>query len=375
MNKMTSRERIRKALLHQTPDVLPLDIGGSNVTTIVDSAYERLKSYLCIEAETIYMSKRARQVVLDEATAQRLGVDSRPIYPGKPDGHPDIYLPDGSIVDEWQVSWKSAGGHYNPVGSPLQAASASDLERFPWPNPDDPGRTRGLREWSRKLYEETNYCIILSLPVAVVHLSQYLRGYEQFLVDLITDVKFAEKLMSHVIEVYLQIASNVLEAVGPYVDVVTFGDDVAFQDRLMVRPGIYRKFIKPHHRQIVNLIKSKSNAAVLYHCCGAITPLIPDFIEIGMDAINPVQVSAAGMEDTALLKREFGTDICFWGGIDTQHILPFGTPEEVRHEVWLRAGDLSDEGGYVVAAVHDMQEDVPPENILAMAEAAREYRL
>jgi uroporphyrinogen decarboxylase len=363
------------ALSHRMPDRLPLDIGGSNVTTLVDRAYERLKSHLNIQGDTVYMGKRARQVVLDESVAQILGTDTRPVFPGKPDGRPDIYLPDGSIEDEWRVIWKSAGGHYNPVAGPFENASGSDLDGFSWPDPDDPGRTRGLGEWSSKLHEETNYCVILSLPVAVVHLSQYLRGYEQFLVDLIADPVFAVKLMDHVMDVYLQMISNILQAVGPFVDVVTFGDDVAFQDRLMVRPSLYRKFIKPYHSQIIRLIKNKSNAAVLYHCCGAVTQLSPDFIEIGVDALNPVQVSARGMEDTALLKREFGADISFWGGIDTQHILPSGKPEDVRKEVLRRAADLAENGGYVVAAVHDMQEDVPPENILAMAAAAREFAL
>jgi uroporphyrinogen decarboxylase len=375
MNNISSRERVKKALSHRIPDQLPLDIGGSNVTTIVDSAYERLKSYLGIQTETIYMNKRARQIVLDEAIAQILRTDTRPVFLGKPDSRPDLYRADGSIEDEWRVIWKSAGGHYNPVVGPLENATISDLDSFSWPDPNDPGRTRGLKDWASRLHAESEYCIILSLPVAVVHLSQYLRGYEQFLVDLIDDPGFSVKLMDHVMDVYLQMVSNVMEAAGPYVDVVTFGDDVAFQDRLMVRPSMYRKFIKPHHQQIIQLIKSKSSAAVLYHCCGTVIALIPDFIEIGVDALNPVQVSAKGMDDTSLLKHEFGADICFWGGIDTQHILPSGKPEDVRKEVGRRAADLAEEGGYVVAAVHDIQEDVPPQNIIAMAEAAREFKV
>jgi uroporphyrinogen decarboxylase len=174
-------------------------------------------------------------------------------------------------------------------------------------------------------------------------------------------------------EIYLEIVSNALDAVSAYVDVVTFGDDVAFQDRPMVRPATYRELIKPRHQQITDLIKSKTDAAVLYHCCGSVHSLMPDFIEMGMNALNPVQVSAMDMDDTARLKREFGADICFWGGVDTQRVLPYGTPDEVRKEVRRRINDVSASGGYVLAAVHDIQEDVPPENIVAMAEAVREF--
>lgn len=369
MAHMTPRERVKAALAHRAPDRVPLDIGGSNVTTMVDAAYARLKSYLGIAAETVYLSRRARQVVLDEATAQRLGSDTRPLFLGPADGRPDVRHPDGSLTDEWQVVWKSAGGHYIPVGNPLLNATPADLEHFPWPDPDDPGRTRGLHERARQLHQETNYAVVLSLPVGVVHLSQYLRGYDQYLMDLVADVDFAERLMDRVMDIYVRIVGNALDAVSPYVDVVTFGDDVAFQDRPMVRPSIYRELIRPRHRQIVDLIKTKTAAAVLYHCCGAVYPLIADFIDIDVDALNPVQVSAAGMHDTARLKREFGAHICFWGGVDTQRVLPYGTPDEVRHEVQRRIADLSVDGGYVLAAVHDIQEDVPPENVLAMAEA------
>jgi len=156
--------------------------------------------------------------------------------------------------------------------------------------------------------------------------------------------------------------------------VVAFGDDVAFHDRSMVDLGRYRKLFKPRHRQMIDQLKSKSAAKVLYHCCGAVKSLIPEFIDIGVDALNPVQVSSAGMDDTAALKAEFGDRICFWGGIDTQRVLPLGTPDEVRAEVRRRIRDLASGGGFVLASVHNIQEDVPPENIVAMVDAALRER-
>jgi uroporphyrinogen decarboxylase len=134
----------------------------------------------------------------------------------------------------------------------------------------------------------------------------------------------------------------------------------------------YRRLFKGRHKQMVDGIKARSGARLLYHCCGAVRSLVDEFVDIGVDALNPVQVSSAGM-DTAALKAEFGDRISFWGAIDTQHVLPMGRPEEVRAEVRRRVADLAPGGGYVLAAVHNIQEDVPPENILAMVDAAIEF--
>mgnify|MGYP005848287415 CR=1 FL=1 len=367
---MTPRERVLAAIERRQPDRVPIDVGGSSFTTIIGQAYERLKSYLGIESETHYMKRKSRSVLLDERVAQRLHTDTRPLVVGNPDGWQDVYYPDGSFQDEFRVIWRSApGGHYNPVGSPLGAADLADLDAFPWPDPLDPGRTRGLRALARRLHQETNYAIVLSLPVGFVHLSQYLRGYEQWLMDIILNPVFLETLMDRALDWWLQLTGKVLEEVGPYVDVVAFGDDVAFHDRTIVDLGRYRKLFKPRHKQMVDLIKRKSQARVLYHCCGAVRTLIDEFIDIGVDALNPVQVSSAGME-TAELKAAFGDRICFWGAIDTGHTLPMGTPDEVRAEVRRRIHDLAPGGGYVLASVHNIQEDVPPENILAMVDAA-----
>ncbi len=372
MTTMTSRQRVLAALNHQQPDRVPIDIGGSSVSTLIGQAYERLKTHLGIAEETQYMKRKSRSVILAEAIAERLHADTRPLNLGNPDGWQDMFFPDGSFQDEWGVTWsKLEGGHYNPTGNPLRDATLADLDRFHWPDPLNPGRTRGLREQARKLHEETDFAVILSLPVGFVHQSQYLRGYENYLVDLILNPEFVQALMDRTLDLWLKSTAAILEEVGPCVDVVMFGDDVAFHDRPMVDPQRYRKMIKPRHAQMVEFIKRKSQAQVLYHCCGAVKSLIPDFIEIGVDALNPVQVSSAGM-DTAELKARFGDEICFWGGIDTSRVLPNGSAKDVRAEVQRRIQDLAPGGGYVVASVHNIQEDVPPENILAMADAAYE---
>jgi uroporphyrinogen decarboxylase len=372
MSHATPRQRVLDALAHQQPDRIPVDVGGSNMTTIVDTTYARLKARLGVEAEPRYFSRRARQAVLDEAVLVRLGSCARPLHLRPPD-HAGSTRPDGTIVDEWGVGWVAAGGHYIPVECPLSGADAADLNAYPFPDPDDPGRFRGLREAARALRADGQFASVLSLNVSVVHLSQWLRGFDEYLMDLAADEHFASLLMGRVMEVHLALVENAVREVGHDVDAVLFGDDLGFQDRPMVRPEVYRRLIKPHHRAAIELIKRHTGAAVVFHTCGAIRDLIPDLIEIGVDAITPVQVSASGMQDTALLKREFGADLTFWGGIDTQHVLPHGSPADVRDEVARRIADLAPEGGFVLGAVHDIQDDVPVENILAMVDAAAEF--
>jgi uroporphyrinogen decarboxylase len=150
-------------------------------------------------------------------------------------------------------------------------------------------------------------------------------------------------------------------------------DDLGTQVGGLFSPSVYRRFFKPRLAEIIAFVKRRTRARVFFHSCGAVYPFIPDLIEMGVDILNPVQVSAAGMGDTAKLKSEFGSELTFWGAIDTQRVLPFGRPEEVRDEVRRRLDDLAPGGGYVMATVHNIQDGVPPENVLAMLDALREY--
>jgi uroporphyrinogen decarboxylase len=371
---MTPRQRVLAAIELRGPDRVPIDVGGTSFSTVIGGAYERLKAHLGVEAETRYMKRKSRSALLDAQVARRLHADTRPLLVGSPDGWQDIYFDDGSFRDEFGVVWRKAGdGHYAPTGNPLREATLAGLDDFPWPDPLNPGRTRGLRESAHRLHEGTEYAVALSLPVGFVHLSQYLRGYERWLMDIVLEPAFLDALLDRALDWWLALAGAVLDEAGPYVDVVAFGDDVAFHDRPMVDLGRYRKLFKSRHRKMIDLLKSRSGAKVLYHCCGAVKSLIPEFIDIGVDALNPVQVSSAGMDDTAALKAEFGHRICFWGGVDTQRILPLGSPDDVRAEVQRRIRDLAPGGGFVLAPVHNIQEDVPPENILVMTDAAMEF--
>lgn len=190
--------------------------------------------------------------------------------------------------------------------------------------------------------------------------------------DLVANPKFAEAIMDKMVEFYFGYWEEIRPLVGRYVQIIKMGDDLGGQDGSLIGRELYRKMIKPRHKEIFSFIKKRTDAKLYLHSCGAIYEFIPDIIECGVHVLNPIQVSAEGM-DTKRLKQEFGDRLSFWGAIDTQSILPFGTPVDVEQEVKRRIGDLASGGGYVLSSMHNIQANVPPENIVAMFEAARKY--
>jgi uroporphyrinogen decarboxylase len=285
-------------------------------------------------------------------------------------------IDEDSYADELGAVWRKVGdGPYLNVDGPFYGKSASigDLESHTWPDPDDPGYTRGLRERARALRENTDCAIVLNLPSGVVHTSQWLRGYEASLKDLYKNRDYACRLMDLITDWWVRITANALDAAGEYIDVTNFGDDLGTQQSTLFDPKIYRELVKPRHARMFATIKERSDAKILFHSCGAVSKLFDDFIDVGIDVVNPVQVRARDMEPDRL-KAEFGDRLAFWGAIDTQRVLPFGTPDEVRAEVRRVIDILGRGGGYVLNSVHNIQAEVPPENIVAMFDEARSYR-
>ncbi len=375
MANMSHRERVLRALHHQEPDRVPLDLGATRSTSIVVQAYERLNQHLGSPEPHRIFSKWLNIAHPSQAMLTRFDIDTRSVSQGAPDHWQDIVFPDGSYQDEWGVTRSRPAGclYYDLTKSPLAGdADVADLEKVRWPDPHDPGRCRGLHEEARRLRQETDYAIVLNMPGGVVTQAQFLRGFEDWFADLIANPAFYHALMEKLTDLWIEMAQDELDAVGDRMDLCFFGDDVAFQDGPMMSMDLYRKMVKPYHKRVFSYIKSHSSAKILYHSCGSVVHLIPDLIEIGVDVLNPIQVSAKGM-DSQTLKREFGKDLCFWGAIDTQRVLPFGKPEDVKAEVKQRIEELGRGGGYVLCAVHNLQADVSPENICAMYDAAREY--
>ena len=381
--RMSHRERVVAALNHREPDLVPVDLASTRNTGILLAPYAALEAELKLGGERERSATHGISKVLGLATPaedvlERLDIDFRGIFMGRADDTPER-LWAGELEDEWfhqddfgVIRRCPPGGHYfDVVSSPLSGEiTAHDIARYPWPDPTDPGITRGLREKARHLRETTDYAIVLHFSDIFVHTTQYLRGFEPWYMDVVLDPGLAGSLMDAVLEIRMEIARRALAEVGDLVDVVSTADDVADQRGPQMSLRHYRALIKPRHARYLAQIREQTDATLLYHSCGSVVDLLPDFIDMGIQAINPVQVTARGM-DPAELKAAYGRDLVFWGGIDTMHTLPHGTPEEVRAEVRRRVRELGEGGGYVVTAVHNIQPDVPGENVVAMYEEAR----
>lgn len=376
MPKISSKERVLLALNHQDPDRVPIDFGATIATSIVVSGYEKLKQFLGLHHENRLLRPVAQSVIPDDSVLDYFRVDTVPLILGNFSEEKTKWMGPESFLDAWGTTWKKApDGHFINVDGPFQKKDPTmdQLKSYAWPNPDDPSLYAGLEERADFLGKSTDRALILNLPLGVIHQCQFIRGFSEFLMDLASNPELAKRMMEIVSAIWIRIAENALEIVGAKVDLVAWGDDVGIQDSLMMSPAMYRNQIKPFHQKMIRAIKKRTEAKVFYHSCGAVSPLIEDFIEIGVDALNPVQVSAKGMEP-AVLKQKFGGRITFWGGIDTHHILPQGSPQEVREEVKRMIGLMGKGGGYVLAAIHNIQADVPPENVAAMLEEAASAR-
>jgi len=229
-----------------------------------------------------------------------------------------------------------------------------------------------LAEEAHRLYEETDYALVADfLGGGIFEQALWMRGFERFMMDMVSDEPFATALLDTLLELYIEFYAVYLEAVGPYVQIVAVGDDLGMQTGPLISPRLYRRLIKPRHRELYDFIHSRTEAKIMHHTCGSVFPFVQDLIDVGVDILNPIQTSARGMDPVAL-KREFGERLVFHGGIDVQQILPFATPERVREEVRHIVTTLGQGGGYIFAPSHNIQADVPPENIVAMYEAIQE---
>jgi len=369
---MTPRERLLKALGHKEPDRIPIDLGGF-ASNMQAKAQDELKNYLRIEGQTkIFVRQHAEP---DEGLLQKFRVDTRYVRM-VPINKTEIQ-PDNSYYDDFGIKhYKAPLSHYyDVVEYPLaNALSVSDLRSYDWPDPSDPRRIAGLKEKAKDLYENTDYAVVADAPkLGVFEMAWLMVGFERFLVELSLDTNFARYLLEKMTEILIGFYNAFLNEVQDYIQVVMVSDDLGTQNSLIISPQMYRSSIKPYQKKLWRFIKEKSNAFLFLHSCGSIRKLIPDFIELGIDALNPVQVSATDM-DSKSLKEEFGSQLTFWGGgCDTQRVLPFGTPQEVRDEVIRRINDLSPGGGFVFTQVHNIQPGTPPANVVTMFETALEY--
>jgi uroporphyrinogen decarboxylase len=372
----SGRQRIMDAVEHREPDRVPVDFGGSMVTSIHEQGYENLKKYLnlCTDRKVGIARGRSLVAIVDPEVQDRLDVDARMLIVNGPDGWAAEEGSD-TVVDEWGIEWEKPAGfaNYEIKKSPLGGSiSLEDVRSMKWPDASAAKFMEGLRDRARALRNSTDKAIIANLAMQIHTQSYFLRGFSEYLMDLVINPKLIEAIMDRVLEIFVERTEKIMAEIGEFVDIVYVADDLGAQNGPLFSPQVYRKILKPRQKKLFEAIKGKSAAKILYHTCGSVIEFIDDLAEVGVDILNPVQTSAGGM-DPKVLKSRFGNKVCFWGGIDTQSVLPFGKPEEVREEVKKRIGDLAVGGGYVVAAIHNIRPEVPPENIVAMIEAAHEF--
>lgn len=372
---MNSRERVITTLSHKEPDKVPVDLGGYH-SSITYTAYDKLIKYLQLDLSPKIYDKIQGITEPDRELMERFGVDIIHIQLNPPKKSKIKKLSENSFIDEFGIKWQKppSSYYYDMIEHPLVNVGIDELNNYKFPDINDLFTVEGLKEKARDYYENTDYAITADprLP-GLFEFGWWLRGLEKFCIDLVNNTEFVEVLLDKTVRLYKEVYEKYLEEVGDYVQIVEIGGDYGMQNGLIMAPKIFRELFKPRMREYVQFIKNKAkNVKIQFHCCGSITSIISDLIEVGVDILNPVQVAAANM-DSAKLKKKFGSRICFLGAIDTQEILPHGAPSDVKEEVKRRIRDLAPGGGYVLSSVHNIQPEVPPENIVAMYESAKKY--
>lgn len=341
---MNSRERVFAALNHQQPDRCPVDFTPENATL------ETLKRYFQVDTQ---------QEVMDQLDVDLQFVFPRCTLKREP-------LPDGS----W---YSDLGTHLHPVQNafctyaehasyPLaDVEDVSELDQFDkWPSADNYDFA-GFSDAIGSAHEKR----VTKLHAGGLYeVAWALRGQSQFLMDMITEPDIARGIMERICTFWCDFITRALESAGDKIDIVYTYDDIAAQNSLIMSPDMLREFVLPYHQRVAKVIRSFGKK-VMYHTCGAVTPVIDDLLTIPIHILNPLQPRAAGM-DFAAIKEKWGDKLVFHGGIDTQVTLPTGTPEDVRKEVRHAIWTLGKNGGYILSSAHNIQNDTPVENILAM---------
>lgn len=400
---MTPRERVIETLNHHEPDMIPLDLGGTESSGITGIAYNRLRKHLGLGTGATQIFDVFQQIAkIENDVRSIIKQDTIPLLfepvEWKPfslpdDSHcliPEKWNPDLDDNGDWIVRNPDGtvcarmpyGGYYfEPASAPLAGVSnvnelpAFDhiIETFDMPFFADES-LESLADRAQRLFVETDEAIVANLQFHLLAAGQQLRGYENFMVDLLLNKNHAHALLEKLCDAYIRRSEEYLEKTGDFIHVVLLNDDLGTQNGPMLSPDCYSEMLWPYQKRLIRSIREKTDAFILFHSCGSVYSFIPFLIEAGVDALNPVQVSAAEM-DTKRLKKEFGKDITFWGGgCDTQQVLRNGNSMQIRDEVKRRIDDLAPGGGFVFTQVHNIQPDVPPENIMAMYDAFYDYR-
>ena len=370
--KCTPKERVLNAFAFKESDRVPIDLGSTANTSICKDAYENLKRHLKIDLPTKLMSKNLSTAIVDDVVLERLNVDTRGVFLCGPDKVRAVELAPNKYIDEWGVTYfkPDAYPYYDAVAHPLAGdISSKTIKEFTLPDPHDKGRIRDIKARTKFLREHTDYAVVLHVMGGFITASQYLRGLQNWLEDLAGEPELLGELLDRTMQYQLDLAMDMLGECHSDVDIIHFGDDLGTQNTLMFSPASYREVIKPRQAKLFKEVKKHTKAKILFHTCGNNYDILDDLIEIGVDALNPVQTNSKNMQADKL-KREFGGRLVFWGAIDSHNLSASGTLED---EVKSVIRTLAPGGGFVLNVIHNIQPNVSVENILGIFDAALKY--
>lgn len=381
MTQTTGRQRVLAALAHEEPDRVPFVLGVGNATGIKMATYRGVKDLLGVESPDRYLYDwpELGTAEADDETLVRLGVDVRGVWDLEPASVLDANRtrpPHSNYVNSWgSGASEIRPGEWFPNVCPMASATTiTEIEDYPWPDMDDPSRVAHVAGSAAALAADGRHAI-MATPWLLFPLERAfaMQGMDTFLMNLALYPDFAEALLWRILESCQTLMGHFLGELGPNVDIIKIGDDLGTQESLLMSPAMYRSILKPIHAEFIRFIKNRTDAQIFFHTDGDVFPLIDDLVEIGVDILNPIQTSAGKMSDLVELKRRWGEQLTFCGAIDTQRVLPLGTPDEVADEVKRVVEILAPGGGFMVCSVHTVMDDVPPENVIAMAEAVKEH--
>ncbi len=371
---MNSRERVRTTFNHQEPDRVPIDFGQDFHNGINEVAYQNLLDHLGItDAGPVEVyDLMQRLAIVDPRVLERFRVDTRYIFTNPPESFNLQVEQDGSFGDEWGVYRKRCGYYCDSVRWPLKGMSKEQIIKHPFPDPAEKSRFAGLRDKAKDLYENTDYALMAGQAATLFYLPAELFGFQEFMQDLVCDRPKIEALLDKVVEFWLEFQGRYLDEIGDYIEGWWMGDDWGMQEGPIMSPDLFRNVFKPRYKRLLDLVRSKTDAKICLHTCGATYWILDDLADLGINVVHPVQPTAAGNEDPQRIKKDYGDKLGFYSNIANTTILPHGTPLEVAEEVTRKIGALAPGGGYMFSGGHNIQADVPPENVVALFDTAYE---
>lgn len=366
---------MQAALAHTEPDFVPVDIWGSASRISTDLYFALARELGLDPAKTGRLIRPGSDTQYEDyALADALGSDFRHINIGKPKGFHSYKDENGYVIDEWGIGRSLVGMYPTIVKHPLKDATLEQLEAYQTPNAEDPGRIEGLAALAKHYYEDTDkYVTACSAQSGqVFDVCQYLRGTEDFFVDLYENEDFARLLINKVTDYLIRLNLYYLEPIAPYIGWVEFTSDFGAQNAPFISNQMFRDFFKEPYTRLYTAVKQKyPQLKIFMHSCGSVSELIEEFIGCGVDVMNPLQPLCDHM-DSASLKARYGSRVCFHGAIDIQQAL-YGTQDDVRAEVKKRIQALGHGGGYILSSANHIQRNAPVQNVLTLFRSAKEY--